>query len=223
MSTHTGSGAGFLAIWSDVTAEEETDYLHWLTREHAAERVGIEGFLGVRVFRARLRQARRYFILYRLRDASVMASAGYLARLNAPTPWSSRIMPILKNFARGGGAVLAETGQGSSGLVAPIVLGPEVMDRAGSMVQAIGALDRITACRLLAVDAAGTTIRTAEKGLRADDRSFAGLLLIEALDEQGLGEALARAATVAAAADAPLLYDQVFTLDRRDLGGQAAG
>ena len=29
-------GAGFLAIWSDVKAEQETDYLHWLTREHAA-------------------------------------------------------------------------------------------------------------------------------------------------------------------------------------------
>ncbi|MGL4291046.1 MAG: hypothetical protein ACRCVA_32145 [Phreatobacter sp.] len=211
-------GTGFLAIWSDVTTGQETDYLHWLTREHAAERVGIEGFLGVRVFRARFRQARRYFILYRLRDASVMASAGYLARLNAPTPWSSRIMPILKNFARGGGTVQAEAGQGAAALVAPIVLDQAALDRAGPAVTDIAALDRIAACRLLAVDEAGTTIRTAEKGLRADDRSFAGLLLIEALDDQGLGEALAHVASLTEAGP-PLLYDQVFTLDRRDLGG----
>lgn len=217
MDDSIGPGTGFLAIWSDVTAAQDTDYLHWLTREHTAERVGIPGFLGVRVFRARLREARRYFILYRLRDASVMASAGYLARLNAPTPWSSRIMPILGNFARGGGTVLAEAGQGAAGLVAPIVLDQAALDRAGPAVAAIAALDRIAACRLLAVDEAGTTIRTAEKGLRADDRSFAGLLLIEALDEQALGAALARAA-VASGAGAPLLYDQVFTLDHRDLG-----
>ena len=44
---------GFLAIWSDIDAEHETDYLHWLTREHTAERVGVPGFLAVRVFRAR--------------------------------------------------------------------------------------------------------------------------------------------------------------------------
>ena len=43
---------GFLAIWSDVPPEQETDYLHWLTREHAIERLAVEGFLGVRVYRA---------------------------------------------------------------------------------------------------------------------------------------------------------------------------
>jgi hypothetical protein len=34
---------GFLAIWSDVARGEETNYLHWLTREHTAERLGIPG------------------------------------------------------------------------------------------------------------------------------------------------------------------------------------
>ena len=38
-------GAGFLAIWSDVRLEGETDYLHWLTREHTSERLGVDGFL----------------------------------------------------------------------------------------------------------------------------------------------------------------------------------
>jgi hypothetical protein len=41
-------GAGFLAIWSDVKAEQETDYLHWLTREHTSERLDVDGFLRVR-------------------------------------------------------------------------------------------------------------------------------------------------------------------------------
>jgi len=57
-------GGGFLAIWSDVAASDETDYLHWLTREHTAERVGIEGFLANRVFRALGTDIARVFSLY---------------------------------------------------------------------------------------------------------------------------------------------------------------
>ena len=46
-------GNGFLAIWSDLAPEDETDWVHWMTREHSSERVRIEGFLGCRIFRAR--------------------------------------------------------------------------------------------------------------------------------------------------------------------------
>ena len=42
---------GMLAIWSDVAPEAATDYLHWLTREHAEERGSTPGF-GVRRQRA---------------------------------------------------------------------------------------------------------------------------------------------------------------------------
>jgi hypothetical protein len=38
------SRPGFLAISSDVPAEQETDYLHGMTREHAQERLAIPGF-----------------------------------------------------------------------------------------------------------------------------------------------------------------------------------
>jgi len=46
-------GSGFLAIWSDLLPEDETDWVHWMTREHAIERVRIEGFLACRISRAR--------------------------------------------------------------------------------------------------------------------------------------------------------------------------
>ncbi len=52
MSERVMHDPGLLVIWSDVAASDETDYLHWLTREHTSERVSTEGFLGVRVFRA---------------------------------------------------------------------------------------------------------------------------------------------------------------------------
>ena len=96
------TNSGFLAIWSDVAAEQETDYLHWLTREHTSERLSVEGFAGVRVYRSLQGDVRRYFIHYELASPAALASAAYLARLNAPTPWTQRIMAVVGNFVRGG-------------------------------------------------------------------------------------------------------------------------
>ena len=113
-------GSGYLAIWSDLAPEHETDWMHWMTREHSSERVGVEGFLACRIFRAYGLGVRRYFILYELENAAVVGGPDYLARLNAPTPWSQRIMPLLKNFARGGGTVVASAGIGQGGYIAAL-------------------------------------------------------------------------------------------------------
>src|SRR6201991_5202684 len=115
-------GAGYLAIWSDLAPQDETDWAHWITREHAAERVGINGFLACRIFRALEAEVNRYFILYELEDENVVGGADYLARLNAPTPWSQRNMPKLGNFARGGGRLGASAGTGQDRSVAPLRL-----------------------------------------------------------------------------------------------------
>ena len=82
-------GTGFLAIWSDVEAHDLTDYRHWLTREHTTERVTTKGFFAVRVFRAERSEPDRFFILYELESPKVLDGPAYLARLNAPSPWSS--------------------------------------------------------------------------------------------------------------------------------------
>jgi len=115
-------GSGFLAIWSDIEAAAETDYLHWMTREHARERVSIPGFLAMRFFRALHTDARRYMMLYELASPDVVGGADYLARLNNPTPWTQRIMPQLGNFVRGGGRVVAASGTGQGGFVAALPL-----------------------------------------------------------------------------------------------------
>jgi hypothetical protein len=183
---------GFLAIWSDVPSQQETDYLHWLTREHAFERLAVDGFLGVRVFRALRRNVCRYFIHYRLAAPAVLSSAAYLERLNAPTPWSQRIMPILGNFARMGGRVVAETGQGRGCTLAPIKLDRLPEGGLDNKLASIVASDRIVAARLLETDLDRTSIPTREKGMRTEDRIFPGLLLVEGLDPLAVSEATAR-------------------------------
>ncbi len=208
----TTSADGFLAIWSDVAPEIETDYLHWLTREHTQERLGVPGFRSVRVFRALGIEARRYFILYTLRDAAVLGSEAYLARLNAPTPWSQRIMPQLKNFARGGGRIVAQFGSGSGGTIAALrfdaALGPDLQRRAAELVT----IDRVVAARLYETDPARTAIRTSEKGMRAGDTSFASLLMIETLDEPALRAAIDMLRPAVTVGEPTTAYATIFAL-----------
>ena len=79
-------GAGYLAIWSDLTPQDHTDWAHWITREHAAERVGVNGFLACRIFRAQGLAVNRYFILYELEELSGEAIAT-LTGLKPATVW----------------------------------------------------------------------------------------------------------------------------------------
>jgi hypothetical protein len=217
-------GAGYLAIWSDLAPEDETDWAHWITREHAAERVGVNGFLACRIFRALGTAANRYFILYELDDETVVGSADYVARLNAPTPWSQRIMPRLANFARGGGRIAASAGLGQGGIVAPLRLDAAPACDAAAFTAELAQLDRIIAARLLLTDVAKTSIPTSEKGMRRNDGSFAALVLIEGLDEAAVRNALhhARKSLTAgdhAAVDALPLYRLAFSLPKRLLPG----
>lgn len=209
-------GNGFLAIWSDIPAAQETDYLHWLTREHTQERVGVQGFIAVRVFRALRDGPCRILIVYELEEAAVLAGQPYLDRLNAPTPWSQRIMPILQNFARGGGRRLASAGSGRGAIVAALRLSvgqlPADAVAAEQAVQRLVAQDRIAAAHLLETDAARTGIKTSEKGLRGNDGAFEGLLLVEGLDQAAVRAALAAEWPEADGGGTPEIYGQIFHL-----------
>lgn len=206
-------GSGFLAIWSDVDQARETDYLHWLTREHTAERLGVPGFLAVRVFKAAETAIPRFLIVYELEDPGVLGSPGYLARLNAPTPWSQRIMPILGNFVRGGGRRVFSRGTGAGSNVAALRWSHETPGDLGAAAEALVACDRIAAVHHLATDQSGTGIATNEKRLRSADTSFADLLLVEGLSATALRDALTRSrAPVDGAIGGTETYAQIFSL-----------
>jgi hypothetical protein len=211
-------GKGFLAIWSDVARANLVDYRHWLTREHTTERVTTKGFLACRVFKADRTDIDRFFILYELEAPEVLDGPAYLARLNAPTPWSQRIMPLLGNFVRGGGVVTDRAGRGEGAVVAALRLErlPETPRR---LVDEIAALDGIAAVQIGATDLARTSMPTVEKGMRKEEGIFAGLLLIEALDETSLRGSLRRAAEMSPKAVGnitdPEIYRSIFALDAR--------
>jgi hypothetical protein len=213
-------GSGFLAIWSDLAPEDETDWAHWMTREHCIERVSIEGFLACRVFRALGTAVNRYFILYDLAKPEIVGGAEYLARLDVPTPWSQRMMPRLRNFARGGGRVISTAGIGQGGLMASIRLDTKPEWEAGALCRELASMDRVAAARVMLTDLVHTSIQTREKSMRSKDATFAGLLLIEGLDETSVRNALWRLPSLAPQLNRRLieelpLYAICFNLDRR--------
>src|ERR1044072_7012174 len=211
-------GAGFLAIWSDIATAALTDYRHWLTREHTTERVTTKGFLGVRVFRADRSDINRFFILYELEAPEVLDGPAYLARLNAPTPWSPRIMPQLGNFIRGGGVTTARAGRGEGAIIAALRI-ERLPDRPKQLTDALVALDGIVAVQIGATDEARASVPTAEKGMRQQEGFFRGLLIIEALDEASLRGALHKLAELApdvlSGVGDPEVYHAIFALDAR--------
>src|SRR4030095_7801026 len=75
------------------------EFEHWHTHEHFPERLGIPGF----------RRATRWtsadggegiFVMYELEGYEVLASSAYGARLNSPTPWSTRLMQDHRTMVR---------------------------------------------------------------------------------------------------------------------------
>jgi len=211
-------GAGFLAIWSDVSPNNLTDYRHWLTREHTTERVTTKGFLASRVFRAARADIHRFFILYELEAPEVLDGPAYLARLNAPTPWSQRIMPQLGNFIRGGGVMTARAGRGEGATIVALRI-EQLPEQPQRLADAIAALHGIAAVQIGTTDHARTSVPTVEKGMRQDEGFFAGLMIIEALDEASLRSALRQAAEKApdlfGGIGEPEIYQGMFALDAR--------
>jgi len=218
---------GFLAIWKEISDEHEVDYLHWLTREHVFERVGVSGFRAGRVFRNVQASPRQFFILYDLASAEVLSSDAYLQRLNQPTPWSQRTMPYMKNFVRAGGSVVAAAcsgpGVGNAGVVGTIRfdsgLSMEPHSVPGQLAEQVSTMEKMCGARWLEVEDEGTRIRTKEKGLRPqDDRVFRSMLLVEGLDVASVRNALERAKALliqAGCTDCPegQIYTSVFSVN----------
>jgi hypothetical protein len=102
-------GTAALAMWWDMSAGMRHEFEHWHTHEHFPERLAIPGFLRA----SRWTDAdggEGVFVLYELQSFAVLSSAPYLARLNAPTPWSTSLMPHHRNMVRAQSHVVASCG-----------------------------------------------------------------------------------------------------------------
>ena len=93
------AGKGVLAIWNGIAEEAESEFLSWHVREHIPERVAVPGFLKARRYVA-VRGVPKYFNFYETETPADLGSPAYLARLNAPSDWTKRVVRHFSDTSR---------------------------------------------------------------------------------------------------------------------------
>ena len=115
------AGSGAICIWNDITDEGRAEFYAWHLHEHMPERVAIPGFRRGRRYVALDAASRpEFFTLYETADPGVLTSAAYLARLNAPTPWTKKATQGFRSTSRALTRVHASLGPGAGGVLATL-------------------------------------------------------------------------------------------------------
>lgn len=104
-------GQAAMLLSFDVVQEAIPEHDEWHTHEHLPERLSIPGFVRGTRWVARRGQP-RYFVMYEVERLAVLTSDAYLARLNNPTAWTSRMMPSYRGMSRGFCSVTGSFGLG---------------------------------------------------------------------------------------------------------------
>ncbi len=219
-------GKAVLAIWNGIAAGAERDFVRWHVAEHIPERVGVPGFRRGRRYVA-LEGTPAYFNFYETDGVDTLTSDGYLARLDAPTPWTRQVIAQFRDTIRTVCRVVATGGVGQGAHIATlrIAAGASASGLDDALTQAfvdrLMALDGVAAAHVLRGEADRTRRNTTESALRGQpDRLVDWVVLIEGAEPDD----------VRAAADAALwretlrevvpergLYRLQYTLSREDL------
>lgn len=116
-------GDAAVAMWWNVAREHLVEFHEWHSKEHLPERMSIPGFQ--RGSRWQREGDDAFFIIYELTKYETLTSDGYLTRLNDPTPWSTKMMPLHRDMVRSQCRVIASNGGGVATYICPVRLSPE--------------------------------------------------------------------------------------------------
>jgi hypothetical protein len=165
------AGAAVLATWNDIAPGGDAEFDHWHTSEHIPERVGVPGFLRGRRYTA-VAGSPTYFTLYETESVATLQSPAYLARLNSPTPWTSKCIQLFRNNRRTACRTTLSLGAGIGGVLATLEFGPLPDGQAtlrawltATTLPAVAARPGIVGAHLCEADVEMTVVRTAEKKL----------------------------------------------------------
>lgn len=169
-------GESALAMWWDMAPDLRAEFEHWHSHEHFPERLALPGFLRASRWSA-ADGSEGFFILYELQSHAALSSPEYLARLNAPTPWSTRLMPHHRNMVRCQTRVLHSHGAGVARHAMTLRLSPRP-EQAQRLQAALRALVQdlplragLAGAHLLRTDAPALAATTEQKIRGNADRS----------------------------------------------------
>ena len=182
-------GQAALAMFWNLAPEMRREFEDWHSHEHFRERLGIPGF----------RRATRWssatggegcFQIYELERYETLSSPAYVERLNAPTPWSTRMMPHHRDMIRCQCRVLDSAGGNNARHLLTIRLSP-ADGRADELRAALkslmaGLVDRpgFVGAHLLRHEAPAIATTTEQK-IRGGDQAADWIFLVNGYD---LGE-----------------------------------
>jgi hypothetical protein len=223
-------GGAVLGFWHNLAPGADAEFTAWHTREHVPERVGVPGFLRGRRYVA-VAGAPRYFNLYETESLATLSGPDYVARLNDPTPWTRRVLPLFRDSKRTACRVVASRSVGIAGFMATLDLGPAAgrdLDLrtwlTTTALPGVAEQPGVTGAHLCEADVAATQVKTEEKALRDRPDTLARwVILVEAIDAESAAETCADllgpevlAAHGAAADDARAVYRLQYCLARAE-------
>jgi hypothetical protein len=183
-------GTGAVAMWWDIEPFLKTEFEDWHSHEHFPERMSIPGFRrGSRW--ADVKGGEGFFVLYELADYETLASPAYLARLNDPTPWSTRMMPHHRNMVRSQCRVSGSFGGGVGRHMLTLRLSPAPDGEnalRGKILEKLSALPErpgVTGAHLLETETPKLT-QTTEQRIRGGDAVADWILLLSGYDAEVL-------------------------------------
>jgi len=181
-------GTAAVAMWWDIAPALRSEFEDWHSHEHFPERMSIPGF------RRGSRWASEdggggFFVLYELEAYETLTSPHYLARLNDPTPWSTKMMPHHRNMVRSQCRILDSFGGGVARLMLTLRFSPSI-GRADALhhnlkpfLARLPTLPGLTGAHLLRTETPDAPATT-EQMIRGGDATADWILLVSGYDSE---------------------------------------
>ncbi len=190
-------GRAAVAMWWSIPPDQRSEFGDWHSHEHFPERMSIPGFKRGSRWTSAL-DAEGLFVLYELEQYEILTSKEYLDRLNAPTPWSAKMMPHHLNMVRSQCRVDASFGGGVAMTLATIRLSPETGNESslrGTLVETLDELSSkpgLTGAHLLLTDTPLTSALTTEQQIRGTDGAADWIVLLSGYDREVVHEVVSK-------------------------------
>ena len=186
-------GAAAVAMWWDVTPGMKAEFEDWHSHEHMPERLALPGFLrGSRWIAGSGEPS--YFVMYEVASLATLTAGPYVERLNAPTPWSRKMMPHHRNMVRSLCEVRASFGRGVAQALATLRL-----ELPAHALSALPERKGLTAAHLLESRPMTGMPQTTEQRIRGGDAHAGWIALIGGYDIDAVAAASREIAPRAAA------------------------
>ena len=186
-------GKAAVAMWWNIRPEQRSEFGDWHSHEHFPERMSISGFRRGSRWTSTL-DAEGFFVLYELDYYETLTSKGYLDRQNAPTRWSTKMMPHHLNMVRSQCRVAASFGGGVATSLATIRLSPETAKGDGlktvlvETLRELASKSGLTGAHLLLTDTPKASAPTTEQQIRGSDGAADWIVLLSGYDLETLQE-----------------------------------